>query len=323
MTRQYAAERLSSPRDFLSDFRNVHIVADKQAIFAAVGRNVEGRDVFIKGFYGKTGYSQGVMEYNALKRVSSIMPTGAKFAVPEAYCLNRMPDGGGLIQAQLIKINRGDKWFKYFSNIGFLRSHALSNVARWLSQFHQIEQKQEKKFSEIVDLDAFLDNNSIFLGCARFGTDDFLSRFSALKDKKVARSLLHTDLTPSNMFIDYNKVVVFDFALNTEGAIYRDISKFLVSLIWLSRPLFGKYNYRHFRNDISLFCSGYEEGGPLLDTSILSFYLIEAIAEKIKAVEKRSNAVQRSKQKASAKRHSDLLLQLSCDMLATEDDFST
>lgn len=321
MTHQTVSSRPQRLEDLLADFRNVHIVADKGAVFAAVGRNVEGRDVFIKGFYGKAGYSQSVMEYNALKRVSSVMPIDASFAVPDAYCLNRTPDGGGLIQAQLITINRGDTWFKYFANIGFLRSHALSNVARWLSQFHQIEPKQERCFSEIVDLDAFLHTNPIFMGCARFGTEDFLARFSALKDRKVARSLLHTDLTPSNMFIKYNKVVVFDFALNTEGALYRDISKFLVALVWLSRPLFGAYRYRHFLNDINLFCSGYEEGGQPLDRSVLSFYLIEAMAEKIKAVEKRSTAVQRGKQKASAKRHIDLLLQLSCDMLATEEGF--
>lgn len=309
--------------DLPKEFSGFKVVSTGPSRLSAIGPDSEGQWLFIKYFYGDAGYKQGLMEYRALQCVRTLMQCSTMCSVPEPYSIKKTAAGGGILQAEFINMRRGDLWFKWFSRIGPLKRRGLSNVARWISNFHSIEAQKTKKFGELTDykdilecMNQKIDRYGQSFNAQNYVFQEFLEIIEDLKDREVYHGILHGDFTSSNIFIGWEETVGFDFTLSVIGPVYRDIAKFLMALVWPIRPVYGRYNFEVFLRDRDVFCSSYEKSGIILDRKLLDFYLVESMLEKMLSLESRSAKVgYRKRVGKSSERHIRLLFGTMCDVV--------
>jgi hypothetical protein len=300
-------------------FHSLKVINEGKFSVSAVGSQRNGPSVFVKCFYGEGGLKRGLAEHSAMLRAWRYSTSVEVFNVPEPFDFFPINGHGGILHAELIKMNRGDLWFKWFANFRSLKNIGLWRTASWLSCFHGLEtlSAETETLMDLVDSEAICEE----IESAKLRTDVlgrkwpntstlFRDRFESFRSFSVSCGLIHNDFTPSNTFIGLKTAVGFDFTLEEQGPIYRDVANFLVSLLWVSRPLIGPFPLGSLLSDKAAFISAYGETAKSLDSKILDLFIVESLIDKRRHLEmKREGSSVRGKIRTST-RHIEMIDQL-------------
>ena len=272
------------------DLRNVRCILNKADSFFLSAAYADGRRVFLKCVDTKQGYERLKGEFNAAMSYLGRMSRSPSYSVPRPVECAEFPGGKGALVVEYVGLPRGDRWFKWFADIPPLRHAGLRRAAWWLAQFHQAGSRGEVAIEDTVDLARHKEAFLTFAAKRSALTDRVTNAIDELCSLEAADTgtekllthvcQLHDDYIPANIFLTRKQVIGYDFTGTVVGVPYEDIARFLVTLVWLSRPVIRPYRPTLFARDREVFLSAYGDRQTSQSRKLLDIYVLHEVVSK-------------------------------------------
>lgn len=193
------------------------------------------KPIFLKYFRCENGVASAQAEYDALLAYFVISGNGNR-GVPQplgVYCDAR---GGGIVALEWVGLPTAATWLHIGGAIPFIRRLVLCRCAGWLRWFHGAQEGYVRDLEHSIDLDRLaLEVHMVEQRAAQLTSmlphrrDHKATLWKAAKkcSSKVKHTRLHGDFWQKNVLLAPSRTVGLDFAHETIGPVFLDISKFL------------------------------------------------------------------------------------------------